>query len=73
MKFKTKTVVKCNASYIVSYDGVKECTEEVVGLFIEHVAKVATYAYFRALYAQLDWAATPNSQPLPVLQLQPKI
>jgi hypothetical protein len=73
IKFKTKTVVKCTASYIVSYDGIKDCSEEVVGLFLEHVGKVATYAYFRALYAQLDWSATLNSQPLPVLQLQPKI
>ncbi|MFQ3454721.1 hypothetical protein PMN64_15585 [Bradyrhizobium sp. UFLA01-814] len=73
LKFKTKTVVKCHASYIVSYDGVKNCSDEVVELFLEHVGKVATYAYFRALYANLDWAATLNSQPLPVLQLQPKI
>lgn len=73
IKFKNKTVVKCNASYIVSYEGAKDCTEEVISLFLEHVGKVATYAYFRALYAQLDWGATLNSQPLPVLQLQPKI
>ncbi|MDH2345520.1 hypothetical protein [Bradyrhizobium sp. SSUT77] len=73
LKFKTKTVVKCNASYIVSYEGVKDCSDEVIELFLEHVGKVATYAYFRALYANLDWSATLNSQPLPVLQLQPKI
>lgn len=73
LKYKAKQVVKCNASYIVSYEGVKDCSDEVVELFLEHVGKVATYAYFRALYANLDWAATLNSQPLPVLQLQPKI
>jgi hypothetical protein len=73
IKYKNKIVVRCNASYIISYDGIKDCSNEVVGLFLEHVGKVATYAYFRALYAQLDWSATLNSQPLPVLQLQPKI
>src|SRR3954470_18660422 len=40
IKFKARTVVKCNASYIVSYDGVKNCSEEVIGLFLEHVGKV---------------------------------
>ena len=75
IKFKTKAVVKCRASYIVSYEGdnVKNSSEEVIGLFLEHVGKVATYAYFRSLYAQLDWAANLHSQPLPVLQLQPKV
>jgi hypothetical protein len=75
IRYKLKTVVKCRASYIVSYSGehVKDSSEEVAGLFLEHVGKVATYAYFRALYAQLDWAANLNSQPLPVLQLQPKV
>ena len=48
--------------------GVKECSDEVVELFLEHVGRVATYAYFRALYANLDWSATLNSQPRPVLQ-----
>ncbi len=75
IKYKAKTVVKCNASYIVSYDGegLKDYSEEVVSLFLEHVGKVATYAYFRALYAHLDCAANLHSQPLPVLQLQPKV
>jgi len=72
-KYKNKNVVRCAASYIVSYDGIKECTEETVGVFLEHVGKVATYAYFRALYAHLDWSANLGSQPLPVLQLQPKL
>lgn len=72
-KYKTKNVVKCTASYIVSYDGVKDCSEETVAVFLENVGKVATYAYFRALYAHLDWSANLGSQPLPMLQLQPKV
>jgi hypothetical protein len=72
-KYKSKIVVKCSASYLISYDGVKDCSQEVVTVFLEHVGKVATYAYFRALYAHLDWSANLHSQPLPVLQLQPKI
>ena len=72
-KYKTKNVVRCSASYIVSYDGIKDCSEDAVGIFLENVGKVATYAYFRALYAHLDWSASLGSQPLPVLQLQPKL
>jgi hypothetical protein len=70
-KLKNKNVVKCKASYIISYDGVKECSEDGVTVFLENVGKVATYAYFRALYSQLDWSATLGSDPLPVIQFLP--
>lgn len=72
-RFKRRPVMKCTASYIISYEGVKDCSEETVAIFVEHVGKVATYAYFRALYAQLDWSASMGFEPLPILQLQPKI
>lgn len=70
-KQKNKNVVKCKASYIISYDGVKECSEDGVTVFLENVGKVATYAYFRALYSQLGWSATLGSDPLPVIQFLP--
>jgi hypothetical protein len=72
-KFQKRSIVKCSASYIISYDGIENCSEEIVGVFIENVGKVATYAYLRALYAQLDWSATLGSPPLPIVQFQPKI
>jgi hypothetical protein len=72
-KYKNKNVVRCNASYIITYDGIKDVSEETVGIFVDHVGKTATYAYFRALYAHLDWSANLGSSPLPVLQLQPKL
>ncbi|MGY3387784.1 hypothetical protein ACVWW6_000375 [Bradyrhizobium sp. USDA 3311] len=72
-KFKKRTVVKCVGSYLISYEGIKDCSEEAVGLFVENVGKTATYAYFRALYAHCDWSANLGSPPLPVIQLQPKI
>lgn len=72
-RFKRRTVMKCAASYIISYEGIKDCSEDTVTIFVEHVGKVATYAYFRALYAQLDWASMSDSEPLPILQLQPKL
>jgi hypothetical protein len=71
IKIKNKNVVKCIASYIISYQGVKDCSAEGVTVFLENVGKVATYAYFRALYSQLDWAASLNSEPLPVIQFLP--
>jgi hypothetical protein len=73
LKYKKKSVAKCMASYIITYDGMKGCNEESIETFIENVAKTATYAYFRALYAHLDWSANLGSAPLPVLQFQPKI
>ncbi len=71
IKVKNKNVVKCIASYIISYQGVKDCSAEGVTVFLENVGKVATYAYFRALYSQLDWGASLNSEPLPVIQFLP--
>jgi hypothetical protein len=72
-KYKSRNLMKCTASYIISYDGIKDCSEDAVSTFIDNVGKTATYAYFRALYAHFDWAASIGSQPLPVLQLQPKL
>jgi len=72
-RFKRRTVMKCMASYIISYEGIKDCSEETATIFVENVGKVATYAYFRALFAQLDWSATLGFEPLPILQLQPKL
>ncbi|MET4259787.1 hypothetical protein ABIC09_004745 [Bradyrhizobium sp. S3.12.5] len=72
-KYKTKSVMRCKASYIISYDGIENASDETVGVFVDNVGKTATYAYFRALYAHLDWSAGLGSEPLPVLQLQPKL
>lgn len=72
-KFKNRKIVRCNASYIISYDGIVDCSEETVNVFVENVGKVATYAYFRALYAHLDWSANLGSPPLPIIQFQPKL
>jgi hypothetical protein len=72
-RFKRRAVMKCTASYIISYEGVTDCSEETATIFVENVGKVATYAYFRALFAQLDWSATLGFEPLPILQLQPKL
>ena len=72
-KFQKRTIVKCTASYIISYDGIEKCSEETVGIFVENVGKVATYAYLRALYAHLDWSANLGSPPLPIIQFLPKL
>jgi hypothetical protein len=73
IKQKRKRVVKCVASYIVLYGGIKDCPEDMVQMFVDHVGKTATYAYFRALYAHLDWSANLRSPPLPVLHIQPNV
>lgn len=70
-KLKKKVVVRCAASYIISYAGVRDCSADGVTIFLESVGKIATYSYFRALYAQLDWSANLGSEPLPVIQFLP--
>lgn len=72
-KFKGKALMRCKASYIISYDGIENVSDETVDIFVDNVARTATYAYFRALFAHLDWSANLGSQPLPIMQLQPKI
>jgi hypothetical protein len=72
-KYKRHVAVKCTASYLISYEGMRDCADETIEVFVENVGKTATYAYFRALYAHLDWSASLGSPPLPVIQLQPKL
>ncbi len=72
IRYKRKRLAKCIASYIALYE-IKDCSKDVVQMFIDNVGKTATYAYFRALFAQLDWAATLGSPPLPLIQFQPKV
>jgi len=64
---KQKEVASCKADYLVFYHDLKGFSEDIIKLFIECAGKAATYAYFRALYAQLDWSASLGSPPLPVM------
>lgn len=72
-RIKKRSIAKCSATYLITYEGMAGCTLDAVTLFIGNVAKTATYAYFRALYAHLDWSANLGSPPLPVMQFQPKV
>jgi len=72
-KLNKRRVVRCRASYVISYDGMKDCSEDTIGVFIDNVGKQATYAYLRSLYANLDWAANLGSSPLPIIQFLPKL
>lgn len=71
--YQKRVIVKCTTSYIVSFDGMKDFSEEVIGIFVETNAKAVTYSYFRALFAHLDWSANLGSAPLPIVQLQAKV
>jgi hypothetical protein len=72
LKVERKQFVKCAAQYDAIYNGF-ECGPDIARLFIENVARSATYSYFRALYASLDWGADIGSPPLPVIKFQPKV
>lgn len=63
----------CAAEYDVIYDKFSSLDDEIALIFAENVAQPATYAYFRGLYASLDWSAGLRSPPLPVIKFHPKI
>jgi hypothetical protein len=73
MKYGRKRFVKCAAEYDVGYEGLSGCDEDTIKLLAEYVARPASYAYFRAMYANLDWSAELRSPPLPVVKFQPKV
>lgn len=68
---KRKRVASSKANYVVIYRDLKGFAEDIIKMFIDHVGKTATYAYFRSLFAQLDWSANLRSPPLPVLSFLP--
>ncbi|MGY4399376.1 hypothetical protein [Bradyrhizobium sp. USDA 3315] len=72
-KYKRKRFVKCAADYDVAYGNLMDFDESTAVLLAENVARPASYAYFRALFANLDWSAELRSPPLPVIMFQPKI
>jgi hypothetical protein len=73
LKVGGKLLAKCSAIYDVIYDQFSETDETILRAFVENVARPTTYAYFRALYASLDWAADMRSPPLPVIKFMPKV
>ncbi|WP_038953061.1 hypothetical protein [Bradyrhizobium japonicum] len=72
-KYKRKRFVRCSADYDVAYGGLVGFEESTIALLAENVARPASYAYFRALFANLDWSAELRSPPLPMVTFQPKI
>lgn len=73
IRHKRKTMVRCDASYLVGYSGMTGFDPSLIDVFAETVAGAATYSYFRAAYAQLDWAAELSSPPLPVRQFKARV
>lgn len=73
LKDGRKQVAKCNARYVIIYNGFTELEPEIMAIFADGVAKGATYSYFRSLFAQLDWAADLRTPPLPVLKVFPNV
>jgi len=73
IKIKRKKYVKCEAQYDVVYDGFSDLSDEIAVLISENLARPATYAYFRALFASVDWAANIGVPPLPIIKFHPKV
>jgi hypothetical protein len=73
IKAGRKKYSSCTAEYDIIYDKFSDIDEEIAFVFAENVAQPATYAYFRALYASLDWSAGLKNPPLPVIKFHPKI
>lgn len=68
-----KKAVHFVAHYTVIYDGFTVEETELLERFADNVARPATYSYFRALFANLDWASDLRTNPLPVVKFFPKI
>lgn len=68
-----KVYSKCAAQYHIIYDGFTVEDEDILERFAFNVGRPATYTYFRALFASLDWAAELRNPPLPVVKFFPKI
>lgn len=52
--------------YIVAYGLSEKCDKEAVETFLRRVAVFACYPYFRAIVANIDWAAATGIPPMPV-------
>ncbi len=72
LKQGRKRIVQCSALYDIVYDEFSELDEDIGNLLAENLAQPATYAYFRALFANLDWSAGLQTPPLPVIKFFPK-
>lgn len=68
-----KKYVHFVAKYVVIYDGFSTDETALLERFADNVARPATYSYFRALFANLDWASDIRATPLPVVKFFPKI
>jgi len=68
-----KKAVHFVANYVVIYEGFTTEETELLERFADNVARPATYSYFRALFANLDWASDLRTTPLPVVKFFPKI
>jgi hypothetical protein len=73
IKQEEAILAECQVSYHMAYDGFSQVDAEVVRLVAENLARPATYAYFRALYASLDWAAQLGTPPLPIMKFMPRL
>ena len=73
VKQNRKIIASCRAEYVIIYEGVSGFNKDIADLFVDNVASVSSYAYFRGLFAHLDWAAEGRSPPLPVFRSNPKV
>jgi len=74
IKHGKKTYVSCKAYYDAVYDEIpSDVDDEIIKAFAENFVKPATYAYFRALFANLDWSAQLGTPPLPILKFMPNL
>jgi hypothetical protein len=63
-------LLEIKAMYFVGYSQLGEHRPDVAARFIEQIAEMASYPYFRSLVAQLTWAAGITLPILPVISAQ---
>lgn len=67
-----KKVLTVSATYLTNYRIEGGSDETAYMLFLERVGKIATYPYFRALFATLTSQAGLLMQPLPIMGVAPR-
>ncbi|MDM9627094.1 hypothetical protein QTL95_14395 [Rhizobium sp. S152] len=65
-KHDDERLLRCEATYTVTYAISEPCDETAVKAFLGRVGVFACYPYFRGVFANLDWAANTRLPPLPI-------
>ena len=71
-RLKRQRLIKVTAKYFVSYQVSGGCDQDTADMFLDRVARLAAYPYFRALVGSLLAQSGAQMPPLPIMSFQPR-